>query len=694
MSEVKATLAQRIRNQLVNCVGFEGDELSQTRTDAYNYYFQRKRGDEIAGRSEIVTGDISSMVEGNLAQMVEPLINKRIAEFCAYDAEDAAQVQLESECVNEMLFKRQNGFIEVSCAIKDALLVRNGVVKVYVDRRTYKKRLRRENVQPIVVDQLLDEMKKIGRVDVHTYDQETGKLSATVFKDTKKFRVECLAPENFLVPKYWHRVDLEDISFCAERHVEARSTLIERGFDKTAVAAMTRYNNTNQAGADARWPRSMSNNTNATPVDTSQESVEWYECYCKLENEDGTAELTRVCVTGGSDTKILDDGSDEDVGMICYATGVAIINPHTFIGISLYDKLKDVQDTTTAMTRGLMDNLNTTNKNRTAHLDGVVEEPDLTDGRTNGSIRVKPGVVPDVRMAITAFQIPDTSGNILSNLEHMRRVRAEKGGASLDMATGQMQLNDRLGSQGLDRAYSVMEQLAAFMTRTLAHTLVRQMYLIAHEVLRTQWQEPIQFQSGKNWITVDPSKWRVRESVTVNMGASAGERARISGTLERLMDKQILLAQAGMEDILIDAQAFYNAVHEWLRINDIDVPDKFILDPKTDRAKQAFATKQAQTRRDKQMQESLMQQAISLEQVRVALDKYKSDSELQFKYYDAVLSAQIEEAKIATPAIVDLFKTKQDALRAMRGGDDSGRTKDRSGSTKEEPTAADASSGI
>ena len=143
------TLGQRIRMQLVNCIGFAGDELSESRTQAYDYYFQRKRGDEVPGRSQIVSGDLSAMVEGNLAQMVDPLINKRIADFCAYDAQDAEQVHLESECVNEMLFKRQNGFIEVTAAIKDALLVRNAVVKVYVDRRTYKTRMRRNNVAPI-----------------------------------------------------------------------------------------------------------------------------------------------------------------------------------------------------------------------------------------------------------------------------------------------------------------------------------------------------------------------------------------------------------------------------------------------------------------------------------------------------------------------------------------------------------------
>lgn len=656
-SDKKKVLAQTLKRMLINCIGYEGDELATSRKMAYDYYFQRARGDELEGRSQIVTGDISSMIEGNLAQIVEPLVNKRIAEFCAYDAQDEEQAQLESDCVNEMLFKRQNGFIEVSSSIKDALLLRNGIIKIFIDERTHVQQIRRENVEPEVITEVLDQ---VGKVDVHTYDPETKKLNATVTKVSRKFRVESIAPENFLYPKNWHRQDLEDIPFCSERHVEARATLRERGFPKVMVEQLRRWNNPQQAAADARLPRSVSPNV-SNVVDQSQELVEWYESYVRMDDGNGTSELRRIC---HSDKYILED---DDADLICYATGMAIINPHTFMGISLFDKLKGVQDASTALNRALQDNLNATNKNRTAHLDGIVEEADLTDGRINGSIRVKPGVVPDVRMAISAFEVPDTSANILANIEHQRRIRSEMGGASLDMATGQAQMSDRVGSMGLDRAYSVMEQLAAFMTRMLGNTMIRSMYLIAHETLRTQWQGAISFKRGKDWVQQDPSKWPMREAVNVNLGASVGERARIATVLEKLMEKQAGLAAAGMEDILVDATAFYTAFVDWLRINDVSVPERYIIDPRSPAAQKAFKDKAVQRQQAQQKQDALMQSAIALEQVRTALDKYRTDAELQFKYYDAVLDAQIEEAKLSTDAVVKITAARDTARAAMRG---------------------------
>lgn len=650
-------LAAAIRSQLVNCIGFEGDELANSRKMSYDYYFQRARGDEKAGCSEVVSGDLSSMVEGNLAMMVEPLVGKRIAEFCAYDQQDEEQAQLESDCVSEMLFKRQNGFMEVTSAIKDALLLRNAVIKCFVDERTHVSQIARDNVDPEVVTDVLD---KIGQVDVHSYDPETKKLNATLTKVTRKFKAEAVAPENFLFPKHWHRQDLEDIPFCAERHVEPRSTLVERGFPKAKVAALTRWNNPWQAAADARLPRTIQPQN--TPFDTSQELVEWYECYLKMDDGTGAAELHRVCISG---TYVLED---EPADLICYATGVAIINPHTFMGISLFDKLKGVQDASTALNRALQDNLNATNKNRTAHLDGVVEEADLTDGRINGSIRVRPGVVSDVRAAVAAFAVPDTSGNILANIEHMRRVRAEMGGATLDMATGQMQLSERVGSMGLDRAYSVMEQLAAFMTRMLANTLVRAMYMITHETLRTQWQGQISFKRGKDWIQQDPSKWQVREAVSVNLGASVGERQRIAAVFDSLLNKQAMLAQNGMEEVLVDVTGFFNAAMQWLRINDVDNPERYFIDPRSPQAKKAMQDRATQRQQQQQKQDSMMQQAIGLEQVRVALTKYQTDVKTQFDYYNSVLNAQIEEAKLAVKGVVDLVATRKIAQEAQGNG--------------------------
>jgi hypothetical protein len=302
---------------------------------------------------------------------------------------------------------------------------------------------------------------------------------------------------------------------------------------------------------------------------------------------------------------------------------------------------------------------------------------------------VNPQLAQDVRQAIMAFGVPDTSANILANLDHFRSVRSESGGAALDMATGQMQLNDRVGSQGLDRAYSVMESLALFMTRILANTLVRAMYMIAHETLRTQWKEPIMFKRGNKWVKTNPAEWRVRESVEVNLGKPANDRARESAVLAQLLDRQAFLAANGMEEILVGVNEYHAAMNAWLRINDIENPEKFMIDPRSDEAKAAMKRKQQQNQQAQQKQDALLNQAVALEQVRAALEKYRVDVETQFKYYAEVLKAQIEEAKITSGAVVELRKlltsSRIESQRlASEASNDAGRTKESSESATRE----------
>jgi hypothetical protein len=59
------------------------------------------------------------------------------------------------------------------------------------------------------------------------------------------------------------------------------------------------------------------------------------------------------------------------------------------------------------------------------------------------------------------------------------------------------------------------------------------------------------------------------------------------------------------------------------------------------------------------MREQLMAQAILLEKFGVMLDKYKADQETQFKYWDGVLNAEIEEAKIVGAATTTLLAAKE-----------------------------------
>lgn len=653
-------LLQRVKTQLLLCHGFEGDEIANARERALDYYFQRPRGDEVAGRAQVVSGDVSAMTEATLAQMIDSFLTDRIAEFEPLGSGDEDQAQLESDAVRYFVMSRENGFLELTAAIKDALLQRNGVVKVFAEEVSQSRTKTLQNVSPEALVELINQP----GVASHKYDPDTRKLTLRIVTNRRNLRTKAVPPENFLYYAEWDSPYLQDIPFCAERHIDRRSDLIEMGFPKSKVADLKPYRLNFKNDAQARKPRNLSNFTKG--IDKSQDQIEWFECYALMDAGDGTAERRKISIT--NETLL----ANEPVPLVAYAAGTALINPHQFTGISLYDKLKQTQDIRTALRRALLDNVNTTTKNRMAYLDGKVNVDDVGDGRPNGAIRVKANV-QDVRQAVMPFAVPDTSANILANLESTARERTEMGGAALDMQTAQMQIGgDRMGSEGLDRAYSVAEQLSALMMKIVAATLIRSVFLLAHATLREFFDEPVPIKRNGNWESPTPSEWPERRCVHIRPGMSPGERARKAGTLKQIIDAQIVLADKGYDEILVNLSGFNRALLDWSRISDVQNPEQYFVDPESPPARKALKSKQRQAAEADRQRKALMQQAVGLEQLRTAFDKYKQDSELQFKYWNAVLGAEVEEAKIAGKATVDILAAKRQAIEAANGQEGTG----------------------
>lgn len=659
-------LLVEVKRQLSMCAGFEGDENSQNRQDALKYYFQRPRGDEVAGRSQVVSGDVSAMVEANLAQMLDAFTGKALVEYDAQDADDEDQAQVEADVCTRMVMGENNGFVHLAAAIKDALLMRNGMMEVDVEQKTEVEIEKIENATPeaIALIESKDDLNaKAIRVEGTTAWIKTK-------RERKRFKAEAFPLEEFFYTKNWHSLDLQEIPICGRRRLVSRSELIACGCDKAKVDKLKKADPSNIV-ANERNPFQMPG-AEAAGLDASRDLVEWYRCFILVDRDgDGISERVEFWFSGEEVLKV------QEVATVPYVSGTAILNPHRFTGVSLYDKLRQIQDLTTGLERALMDNANAVNKNRTAGLDGKVNNDDLNNGRVDGHLRVK-ATVDDVRKAIMGFQTPDNSQGLLLNIDHQRSRRAEMGGAALELSTGQMQLNDRVGSEGLDRAYSVMEQLAALMTKLVAASLLRGLFLLTHRTLREHIDIEVTIKRNGTYTKTTPSDWNPRLSVTVKPGMSPGERQRRAATLESMLGKQLELAANGLDEVLVNVEGFYQALMDWARTLDVPNPEQYWIDPRTDEAKAAMKRKEQERAKTAAMQQRLIDMALELEQTQTLLGKYKADQETQFKYWNAVLGAEIEEAKLTGKGIVDILSARMQAKQAEEGGDDAGGQSDTS----------------
>ena len=199
-----------------------------------------------------------------------------------------------------------------------------------------------------------------------------------------------------------------------------------------------------------------------------------------------------------------------------------------------------------------------------------------------------------------------------------------------------------------------MEQLAAMMTKIIARTLIRSVYLLTHETLRRFFNEPVNIRRSAGWSQPIPSEWKKRTILTVKPGMSVGERARRISTLGAILDKQMALSDQGLDDVIVNINGFYAALMDWARASEVAQPEQYFIDPTSEASIEALKRKQAAQQKDKENQATLIDQALGLERLRTAFEKYKQDTDLQFQYWEANLSSEVEEAKIVGKASIDL----------------------------------------
>ena len=650
MTQSERELAARLREILHNCYGADGDKIAADRRAALNYYFQRTRGDEIAGGSTVVSGDLSATVEAVLAQAMEAFSGSAIASFEAYGAADEDQAALETAAVEKLVMGNNNGQVVLQQAIKDALLVRNAWVKSWVEKRSRTIAQELTGVTAEALAGMLASATPTLKIETRRFDPTTGEATVAVTVTEQTFRCEAVKPEHM---RYTSRARLDDLQgedFIAQWHCSPRADLLAWGATPSLVRDLPATQNAQAYTDDQRKPGGYAPTFQA--VDTSRDLVEWYECYVLVDDGSGGSERRRILLGGSDSTTLL---ADVPWHSVPYAVGAVFINPHELTGISLYDKLRGVQDVSTGLQRALLDNVEAQNRPRLAVLDGMVNQGDLDNQRVSGTVRVRSSAM-DVQRAIMPIIVPDISPGILANLQYQQRLRTELGGAALDMAGGELQVADRVGSQGVDRMYSVMESLTQLMVTTLANTLVRNLYLCAHRALRHDYQGALPIKLGGRWMAPEPATWPARQCVAVNLGASPGTRSRLIQALSGIGQAQQTLAAAGMDGILVTAEQHYQLLIDAGRAMGVPSPEKYWRDPQSQESQRAAQEKQATAQAQTQAQNAFLQQAVELEQLRTAMEKYKQDTQLQFDYWEATLKAETAEAQIVGQATADLVK--------------------------------------
>jgi hypothetical protein len=584
------------------------------------------------------------MVNAALSTLTPMISSDAMIEFEPESEEDEASVQAESAVCNRIVIEENDGFIQIQTAIKDALLSRNGCMKAWVETTSDHQKIEiPQGEEPDVIAVLLEPrssnetraLNKDGTVVIITTTRHVFRSSAVP--------IERMRWQAGFIGR------IQDMRFIAEQHEYTRSQLIEMDVDAETVAKLQvkGIRATAQGQAPAASAQPMLNA--ASGRDTrDQDIIEVFECYLLADCDgDGISERYRVLYADQSICLMA-----EIWERIPYCLGSAFVQGHTITGESLFDHLKATQDVKTALVRQYIDNVQINNNGRYIYDPSRVQEGDILNPKAGGGIRAR-----DPQNSVVPLMVNDMTQGILGALAYQDKVRTERGGAALDLVGPQMQLAGQ-AMDAVDRQLASQEQFVSMMARNLSETMVRQLFVLMHYLLRTYSNEPIAVRQAGAYVQVDPKTWPERKRVNVKAGTSMGERRRIQGILGQHVQFLLGVMQMTGQGVLSDLNTLYRTQVDFLRMGGVSNPERLLIDPASEASQQAMgqASQAAQQERGEAM--ALEKEKVNIDKAKVVGDQAKAADELEFDYYKANLDAQVEQGKIAASGVIDLEKAR------------------------------------
>lgn len=153
--ELKALLEAEKKDALA---GANATDLAAQRTDALDYYNGDMTKDmpSLPDRSKAVSTDVADTVEGLMPALIEIFTSgEEVVTFEPVGIEDEDAAQQETDYCNHVFMQQNRGFMVLYTMIKDALLSKNGVVKVYWDEKEEEDRHTYRNVSEDVLALLM-----------------------------------------------------------------------------------------------------------------------------------------------------------------------------------------------------------------------------------------------------------------------------------------------------------------------------------------------------------------------------------------------------------------------------------------------------------------------------------------------------------------------------------------------------------
>lgn len=582
MAKVKKLSDEEVKSicesEMQSSTGWQSGELSKERSDAMDYYTGQPYGDEEEGQSQVVTREVLDTVEWMLPSLMRIFTDQENAvEFSPVGEEDIDAAEQETDTISHVFWQQNDGFLNLYTFIKDALLSKNGVLKIFWNDDPEEEREEYEGLNDIELSLLFQDESWDREVVKHELNED-GTHNIIVVSSRNKGKIDVIPcpPEEIGVNRDARSPDIQDCSWVHHSSKKTKAELVEAGYDRKKIQNLPSSADVNSQEDISRRHLSDEQDYGSDGDHWSMESVWITECYLRLDrNDDGVAELLKVTMAG----KGSEDGSTlldiEEVDVIPFVSFSPILLTHKYYGLSVADLVMDIQRIKSALLRGSLTNMYLANNQRT-HINGQVNLDDMLVSRPGGVIRHEGNAPPAQNFAPHPHQpVPQQCFDLIGYMDEERKDRTGVSDttAGLD-ASALSNVNTGVAMLAFDAQRMKIELIA----RICAEIGLRPAYRMMHMLLRKHQDKEMIIRLRDKFVPVDPSTWKERTDMTVLVGLGQTSRERRLMALEKTMMNQAQAMRAGLP--IVQPMNMYEAAVDYTETMGIKGVNKYFTDPR------------------------------------------------------------------------------------------------------------------
>lgn len=617
-SRLSNIIAKRMR---VTASGSGSGEWSRAREKALQYYLREPFGNEEAGRSSVVSGDVAEVVDAAMPSLMRILYGgEDIVKVLPRGPEDVEAAKSCNDYVSLVLDGKNDGFTILHDWIKDSLITRVGACKYFWEE---------EPQPPELFEDLNEEEAALSGAEA------VGPGLWAVPRPPKgRVRIEAFPVEELYITATARNVERAPI--VAHGRSLTISEIRKLGYDVPPDVAEGGEDDDNPPESLVRDRGDVDDEDDPDPL---AREVMFFEGFTRLALDDAetTASLYRVVFVGKDCGTLLAVEPAEEPNIIVWSP---VRMPHRLVGKSLADDVMDVQQVKSMALRGVVDGLALANNPRRYGVEGQFDIGDVVENRIGQLIRVKQQ---------GAVQMEEQGNAIAAGLqitEYMDAVRQDRTGirpvSSLNSDAINAYSQTARGAELADNAANDRLELIA---RTFAETAMKP---LVRGIIRLGAQheaDTIEGDVGGVYKTINKQDLDPNRDIRVSVGTgSNGVREKIAkadGLFTVLSN--VVQMQGGVTGPFVTEKEARAVLTEVITARGFKNVDAFLAPPKPE---DPAGTQQGPDPEMLAAQAEMQakQQKIEAE---LALQRYKIDAEIELAREKMAAELQLKREQMA-----------------------------------------------